>query len=145
MVHTQVNQAFNCLFHAAKGKTLVHLDGVDTEEQIKRFFSWNEGKGNTYSGFTQMLDQLPRNDMVMPLPPYDQDKWKAFTQNETERRFTRVKFASWPVGDRSASQAWPSDFKVKEPDGLKSGSAFDRLPRPSGPEPEPPAGDGGSE
>jgi serine/threonine protein kinase len=145
LVHTQVNQAFNCLFHAAKGKTLVHLDGVDTEEQIKRFFSWNEGKGNTYSGFTQMLDQLPRNDMVMPLPPYDQDKWKSFTQNETERRFTRVKFASWPVGDRSSSQAWPSDFKVKEPDGLKSGAAFDRMPRPSGPEPEAPAGDGGSE
>jgi tRNA A-37 threonylcarbamoyl transferase component Bud32 len=144
LVPTQVNQAFNCLFHAARGKTLIHLDGVDTEEQVKRFLTWNESKGNTYSGFTQMLDQQPRGETVMPLPPYDQDKWKAFTQNETERRFTRVKFAGWPVGDRSPVQAWPGDFKVKDPEGLKCGAAGERLPRPSGTEPEPPSGDGGN-
>jgi tRNA A-37 threonylcarbamoyl transferase component Bud32 len=142
LVPTQVNQAFNCLFHAARGKTLIHLDGIDTEEQVRRFFTWNEGKSNTYSGFTQMLDQLPRGETVMPLPPYDQDKWKTFTQNETDRRFTRVKFAGWPVGDRSPTQAWPGDFKVKDPEGLKVGAAADRLPRPSGTEPEPPANDG---
>jgi tRNA A-37 threonylcarbamoyl transferase component Bud32 len=145
LVPTQVNQAFNCLFHAARGKTLIHLDGVDTEEQVKRFMTWNESKGNTYSGFTQMLDQLPRGETVMPLPPYDQDKWKTFTQNETDRRFARVKFAGWPVRDRSPVQAWPGDFKVKDPEGLKCGAASERLPRPSGTEPEPSAGDGGNE
>lgn len=143
LVPTQVANASSCLFHAARGKALIHLDGIDTEEQVKRFFSWGEGKGNTYSGFTQMLEQMPRGEAVMPLPSYDQDKWKTFTPGDLDRRFARVKFVAWPIAERTQAQTWPADFKVKEPEGLKCGATTDRLPRPAGVEPEPPTGDGG--
>ncbi|MBY0528326.1 MAG: serine/threonine protein kinase [Gemmataceae bacterium] len=141
LVPMQVTQASNCIFHSMRGnRALIHLEGVDSDEQMKRIFSWGEGKQNLYSSFAQMLNQHPRGENAMPLPPYDQDKWVNFTSRETEPRFTKAKFLAWPVQDRPLSRTWAANFKVKEPEGTKSGAPVDRLPRPTGSgESEPPS------
>jgi serine/threonine protein kinase len=140
LIPTQVLDASNCLFHTARGRTLVHLENVDSDEQMKRIFFWEKGKQNVYSGFGPMLDQLPRGDNAMALPPYDQDKWENFTPRETERRFTKVKFAAWPIPDRQLFVAWPANFRVKEPDlATKCGAPVEKLPRPTGEGDLPPA------
>src|SRR5262249_10617433 len=59
LVPTQVKSSTNCLFASAGGKSLVHLEGVDTDEQLRRLFSWGEGRHNLYSNFTLLLDQQP--------------------------------------------------------------------------------------
>lgn len=129
LVPTEVSPASNCLFHSARGKTLVHLEGVDTDEQMRRLFSW-EGTQNLYSGFTSLLDQQPRGDNAVALPPYDPERWETFAKGETERRYAKVKFTSWPVLDRPLSRSWPMNFGIKEPDGIRCGSPVEKLPRP---------------
>jgi hypothetical protein len=110
----------------------VQLDGVDTDEQMKRFLSWGEGKQNVYSNFPRFLDQRPRGETSMPLPPYDQDKWISFAQRETEPLFSKVKFTGWPAGERPLTKALPEQFKVKDADLPRCGAAVDKLPKPVG-------------
>ena len=130
LVHTEVSPASNCLFHSARGtKSLIHLEGVDTDEQMRRLFTW-EGTQNLYSAFAPMLDQMPRGENPVALPSYDQERWETFTKGETERRFAKVKFTSWPIPDRALARSWPMNFRVKEPDAGKCGAPLDRLPEP---------------
>lgn len=130
LVPTEVSAATNCLFHSARGtKSLIHLEGVDSDEQMRRLLAW-EGTQNLYSAFAPMLDQQPRGDNALPLPPYDQEHWDTFAKSETERRFAKVKFVSWPTPNRSLNRSEPMNFRVKEPDVGKCGAPLDRLPRP---------------
>jgi len=134
LVPLHVSQATGCLFHAARGnRTLVHVEGVETDEQMRRLFSWGQGKDNCYSNYTQFLDQVPpRGDNVMSPPAYDQEKWKTFAAGDTDGRYARVKFTSWPQEGRPLMQGWPSNFRVKEPNDLKGGGApTDKLRTPS--------------
>jgi Protein kinase domain len=129
LAQTQV-QAANCLFAAAGGKSLVHLDGVDTDEQMKRVFVWAGGQNNVYSNFPQLLDQQPREPEMMSVPAYDKTRWEGFTR-EADGRFERVRFAAPPAEGQHA-KATPADFKVKaEADLQGTGADLDRLPRPA--------------
>ena len=129
LVPTQVSRVTNCVFVSARDKNaLIHLDGMDSDEQMKRLFTWGEGTQNVYSGFGPMLEQRPRADGAMPLSQFDKGKWEDFTPRETDRRFERVTFAA--VSDKPMSRALPSQFKIKEPDLPGCGADVERLPRP---------------
>lgn len=124
---TQVD-ARNCLFVAGHGKSLVHLDGVENDEQMRRCFTWH-GQNNLYSNFGTLLDQQPPGD-GMALPPYDKIRWAALT-DESTGRFDRVRFVVPPT-DNVLVKAVPADFKVRPDHDLQDcGVATDRLPRPS--------------
>jgi serine/threonine protein kinase len=142
LVPTHIVQIANSIFSSGREKNaLVHLDGMDSDEQMKRLFSWGDGKQNVYSGFMHMLEQRPRGDSVMALSQFDRTKWEEFTPREEKRRFDKVGFAGWPAADRPLSRALPSYFKIKSPLDLPAGCGVDvdRLPRPVGEmEPDPP-------
>src|SRR5262249_29208687 len=59
LVQTMIKTAANCLFVSARGKSLIHLDGVDTDEQMKYYFSWVDSQHNAFSNFDRLLDQQP--------------------------------------------------------------------------------------
>jgi len=121
--------AEDCLFASASGKSLVHLEGLDSEEQMKRFLTW-EGRHNAYSNFPQMLDQQPSGDGSMALPAYDKTRWSAFTQ-ENASRFEKVKFASPPAAEGASAKVQPDDFKTRPEETLQDyGANLDRLPKP---------------
>jgi hypothetical protein len=128
LVPTQLSLEHS-LFAAAAGKSLVHLDGVDTVGDMQRLFRWGGGSRNTYSNFTRMLDQRPREPEMMSVPPYDQAAWETMTR-EAEGRFERVRFAAAPREGEHA-RATPADFRVQAELGLQDcGADLDRLPRP---------------
>jgi serine/threonine protein kinase len=142
LVPTHVVQVANCVIASGREKNaLVHLEGMDSDEQMRRLFTWEGGKQNIYSGFMNMLEQRPRPDNAMPLSQFDRSKWLDFTPKETDRRFDKVTFAGWPPAvDRPLARALPSYFRIKLPaDVSASGVDVDRVPRPPM-EPEAPSG-----
>jgi hypothetical protein len=132
-VPVQVNNAANCLFaSAADSKPLVHLAGLQALDfQMKNQFSWENGQQNTYSKFQPMLDQTPKGGEEMGMQPFDQQKWKSFT-NEADGVFTPVKFANPPDANPAAlSSAMPLHFKVKGETTLPTpGAEIEQIPRP---------------
>jgi serine/threonine protein kinase len=131
LVHTQFKSVSNCLFMSASSKSLVHLDGVDTEEQMKRLFSWGESRHNVYSNFTPtLLDQQPSNDGTMPPIPYDKMQWQGFTQ-EQDARYDRVRLSALPAPDGPLSKVLAADFKTKPEANLQGyGAELNSLPKP---------------
>jgi serine/threonine protein kinase len=125
---TLVQSATDCLFASAVGKSLVHLDGVDTDEQMKQFFSWRDSRHNAYSNFGPMLDQQPRaeGDMMAP-PAYGKVQWEDFAQ-ESNGRFERVKFTAPPAPAAPLSRVAATDFRTKpEADMLGYGADIDKI------------------
>jgi hypothetical protein len=121
--------AHDCLFASAGGKSLVHLDSVDTDVQMRQALYW-DGSNNAYSNFAQLLDQQPAGEMSMALPPYDKTRWVAFT-NESGGRFERARFNAPPGAGSSFALVRPSDFKLRADAELQGhGVIVDRLPRP---------------
>lgn len=131
LVQTQILSVRDCLFASSGGKSLVHLDGVDTDDQMRRLLTWGEGQHNVYSNFAQMLDQQPREPEMMSLPPYDKRRWEQFTQ-ETDGKFDKVKFTA-PLGDGAMlARAVPADFRIRaESEVHGCGADPERLPRPA--------------
>jgi tRNA A-37 threonylcarbamoyl transferase component Bud32 len=130
LVHTQMMSVRDCLFASSGGKSLVHLDGVDTDDQMRRLFTWGEGQHNAYSNFAQLLDQQPREPEAMSLPPYDKRRWEQLTQ-ETDGKFDKVKFAS-PPGEGMLARVLPADFRIKAESELHGyGADMERLPKPA--------------
>jgi serine/threonine protein kinase len=131
LVLTQVKSA-DCLFASAVGKSLIHLDGVDTEAEIRRFLSWGGSQHNAYSNFNQFLDQQPRGEGdVMAPPAYGQNKWEDFTQ-ESHGRFDRVKFNSPPAPAAPMARVAAADFRTKAESNMQGyGVDVDRLPKPT--------------
>lgn len=135
LVPTQFRSAMNCLFASATGKPLVHLEGVDTEEQMKRLFSWGEGRHNLYSNFTpSLLDQQPSGGneaSAMPPLPYSRTQWEGFTQ-EQDARFERLRFNVPTMPDASLSRVSAADFRTKpEANAQGYGADLDALPKPA--------------
>ncbi len=128
LVFTNV-MASDCLFAPAGTKSLIHLEGLDNEDQMKRLLAWR-GERNVYSSFQQLLDQQPReSSWTMAPPPYGKTQWEVFTR-ESDGRFDKVRFAVAPASDTMTRVA-PADFKVKAESDLTScGADLDRLLKP---------------
>jgi serine/threonine protein kinase len=125
-VPVHVEDVSNTLFVSALGKPLIHLDGVDTDDQMKHCFSWGHSEHNAYSGFVdRLLDQQPADSAMMAPVPYGANQWREFTK-ETDARFDRVRFANLP--DPSLAKATPADFNpVPEANWQDYGVNIERL------------------
>jgi hypothetical protein len=131
LIPTQVRAATNCLFVSANGKSLVHLDGVDTDEQMKRSFGWSDGRHNAYSNFTTWLDQKPSGESEAMSPvPYGRTQWESFGA-ETDSRFERIRINDPPAPEMPLARALPENFKLPaDATSQGYGAEIDRLPRP---------------
>jgi serine/threonine protein kinase len=131
---TQFKSVTNCIFHSVDSKSLVHLDSVDTDQQMKRLFSWGDSRHNVYSNCTpSLLDQQPSpgNEVAMPPIPYDKTQWQGFVQ-EPDARFDRA----LATPDRPLSKVVAADFKPRPEANLQGyGADLETLPKPF----EPPA------
>src|SRR5207244_2305430 len=75
LVQTQITSATDCLFAAAAGRSLIHLDGID---QPGSYFAWAENRNNLFSKFNdRFLDQQAPMDELMPPRPYDRSQWES--------------------------------------------------------------------
>lgn len=129
-VPVQVVSASNCLFAAARGKALVHLDGeISNEQKLKNRFTWL-GVHNAYGNYPHMLDQeSPGGQTIAPLGARE---WST-TYKDDGRWVDQVKF----VGDLKDSQLareTPNSFLPRpdaEPDFQGFGAVINDLPLPS--------------
>jgi serine/threonine protein kinase len=130
LIPTQVRPVTDCLFVSANAgtKALVHLEGIDNDDQMKRCFSWSEGRHNAYGNFTNYLDQLPWSDKdMMPPPAYFKTQWEQFT-GEQDGRYDRIRLLA--AGEAPFSKVLPSSFKPRGDTGLQGfGVDVERLPR----------------
>jgi hypothetical protein len=121
--------AHECLFAAANGKALIHLDGMENEDQVRGLLAWHgkREQPNVYSGFPMLLDQSPRAEDTM-LRPFDRDRWRAFTGESEDARFKRVQFTTAPAADEPWTRILPAHFRLKPNADLpKCGADLDEL------------------
>jgi serine/threonine protein kinase len=123
LVGTLVKKASDCLFVAAGKKPLIQLDGVDSEEQMKRLFSWEGSRHNAYLNFETMLDS--------PRSSYSRDDWQKPPNNVED---TKPGFANCKKLKRALSLLVPGDFKDLKADDSKLeltafGANLEKLPR----------------
>jgi serine/threonine protein kinase len=136
LVPTRISSARDCLFAAADDtKSLIHLEGVDTEDQMKRFFSWGSSEHNAYNNFKQMLDQEPDPaSMIMTAPvPYNMARWQDFT-DERGMPNEKVHFPEAPGRDGSFTRILATDFKPPAASLQGYGTDLEHLPKPAGEE-----------
>jgi hypothetical protein len=138
-----------CLLAASAGRALVHLDGVESDEQVRQLVSWSapaEARPTVYANVgAALLDVTPANSDRMPLPmPYDAEKWLAFTRERAAAApFVRVRFAAG-----AAAKAQPADYAVRlldpdpPPGAADCGAPTDRLPVAAEPAMYPVGGEG---
>jgi hypothetical protein len=115
------------------------VDGVDSDDQMKRLFSWGESQHNAYGNYAQLLVQLPwtESEAMAPLP-YGQMQWKDFT-DEQGSRFDKVRFAAALGSEVPLARSSAVDFKLKTEANLQGyGVNVDNLPKAS--EKKPPSG-----
>jgi serine/threonine protein kinase len=121
----------NCLFVAAAGHALIHLEGTDTsEDRLKEKVQWSsEDNGNVYAGFNDgVLDQRPHGE-GMPQPAIMSDKWKSFAGEMAVKVQRSVKFASTPAPGSTFTRIAPEHFKTTELTGY--GADVSTLPKPA--------------
>jgi hypothetical protein len=135
---TQVSCA-DSLLVALGGRSLVHLDGAETDEQVRQLVLWGEGRQTYYGNVgAALLDVQPGATDRAPAP-LDAERWLAFTRERpTARPFVRVRFAA-PAPDRPLARSRPGDFRPRyadpdrppEADTGEVGAPVDRLPIPT--------------
>jgi serine/threonine protein kinase len=132
LVQTQITSATDCLFAAAAGRSLIHLDGID---QPEAYFIWTENRNNLFSNFKAgFLDQQAPKDEIMPPPPYDKSKWESVT-SPVKPLYLSVRFASASL-ESPFTSVTPSDFRVIVDGGSDlqdHGAIIKELPVPRGP------------
>jgi hypothetical protein len=128
LVGTVVKKASDCLFVAAGKKPLIQLDGLDSEEQMKRLFSWEGSKHNAYLNFETMLDS--------PRSSYSRDDWQKPPDNVDD---SKPGFANCKKLKRAFSVLVPADFKDLKADDSRMeltayGANLEKLPKLTAPE-----------
>ncbi len=94
---------------ATSGRTLVHLDGPETEEKaLGEKLKW-VGEKNAYGAFTWAFDQQPRGDEMAMGRPMTMETWKRFTREETTSQFG-VKLDAVPPAEPAYARLLPSQF-----------------------------------
>jgi serine/threonine protein kinase len=128
LVPTEITAAEDCLFVSARGKSLIHLEGVDGDEAIRKAFAWRRGWHNAYSGFTDFLDQQPKDSDSNRMMPVQEDKWPEFTHDMVPAPlFLKLK---WTVA-ADLARVLPAEFKTKRDDLQGYGADIEVLPQPA--------------
>jgi hypothetical protein len=137
---TQVSTT-DSLIVALGGRSVVHLDAADTDEQVRQLVLWGENRQTFYGNVgSVLLDVQPTSADRMPAPtPYDTERWLALTRERAAvKPFVRLKFAA-PAADKSLAQSRPVDFRPRFTDADRPagwdgeiGASVERLPRPVG-------------
>jgi hypothetical protein len=130
LIPTYVQSATDCVFASATGKTLVHLDGFDADEQMKRCFSWGDSKRILYANYDQLLDQRSFSEgEMMPPTPYGRTEWGEFTR-DPDVRFDRLRFPGLSAQDVALAKLPATDFRMKTEAGMQGyGAELERLPQ----------------
>ncbi len=107
--------AEQCLFvPALESASLVHLERIDSMEQMEAVFQWKDARQNVY-GFKSdqpLLSIVPENaDATMRLERVERDRWLA-RWRESDYAFGEVSFAAQQASKR-LDGAKPGDFEVK--------------------------------
>jgi hypothetical protein len=132
LVTTQVNSAKDCLFVSVLGKSLVHLEGMDGDEQMKRLLYWVESRHNAYSNFKEYLDQESGSSGMMPPVPYRRRQWEEFAHEDTDKFERVVHFHGALAQDAPLARVMAADFRTKAETNLQEyGADVERLPRPA--------------
>ncbi len=115
----------DCLFIAARGSPLIHLDGLAAgDERMKKLFAW-DGRNNAYANFSQLLKQTTNDDSMAMLYCEPADWEKIYEPNA---RFLKA------ASDTLASFLPPQvKFKPKSDWQGFGISDMDTLPRPHWP------------
>jgi hypothetical protein len=140
LVSTQITSPENCVFATETNKALIHLDDVDTDEQMRRYFSWAGGFHNAFLGYQVLVEQQPRKDEIAP-EPYNKSRWETWT-NEVNSFFGRPRFSVPQAPERPLTRAVPVHFKVSDKEWAdwqksnkpEAGADLDALPKPFGEE-----------
>ena len=86
-VPIQADTVADCLFVSGNGYSLIHFDGPEVaEDKMKSLFPW-KGRHNSYSNFSQMLDQQPSEPGAMTMLLFGQKEWK--NQYEQDAQFDK--------------------------------------------------------
>jgi hypothetical protein len=126
-------EAKGCLFVAAAGRSLVHLDGPETgEDRLKERLVWS-GEGNAYGNMSdRMFDQgVPGDEMAMPGPTVGAERWKSlYKEGEDARFLPTVKFEAAPSAEAFSRVEPPQMRPVVN--SLKEFGAGPNVPMPTG-------------
>jgi serine/threonine protein kinase len=138
LVPTEVSEAQDCLFISGRGRSLIHLESVDSEAETRRLFTWKAGVHNAYSFYSDLLDQQPKDPDSQRLPAYNEKRWQEFTREMTPPSvYSRMR----PAIPADLARARPSDFAVRSDELQGYGAVLGQVPGPAAPGPEPPDSD----
>jgi serine/threonine protein kinase len=124
LARTQVT-ARDCLFVTASGRPLVHVEGLEGAEALKRVFNWT-GEHNWYSGFENILEEQTAMLNSMPLR-IDPLSWGTHFRDGEDSRFARVKLALEGQQELSFSQVQPAHFQPDTPEAAAYGVDIEQL------------------
>jgi hypothetical protein len=125
MTPVRVDSA-SCIFQAAGGKSLVHLEGPNPGEELtKTLLQWS-AKDNIYGGFDNLVDNQTF-DGLMGAPPVGRKEWST-RPGEQNPRILQMAVLT-PSGDLIITEAMPKQFKVKSDIAAGQGAVLDDLPR----------------
>jgi serine/threonine protein kinase len=126
-------EAKACLFVAATGQSLVHLDGPETgEDRLKERLVWS-GEGNAYGNLKdKMFDQLePGDEMKMAGPTVGQERWKILFKEDGSAKFLpTIQFAAAPAAESPFSRVEPPQMRPVA-SSLKEVGAGPNVPMPA--------------
>jgi serine/threonine protein kinase len=116
----------DCVFQAAGGKSLVHLEGPDPGERINALLLW-KAENNIYGLFENLMDNQPFDDK-MPAPPIGPIEWPK-RANESRPRFMKDAVLTL-VRELPLTQVLPESFRVKTQVQAGQGAVGNTLARP---------------
>lgn len=134
-VPLRVTSATNCVFVSALGNPLLRIDGPQSEDDLRRRFSW-QGKRNFYSVPGPLLVWQPLQKDEMP-HKYGSERWgELWGRSDDAAGFGQsLRFANAPVPGQPFSQTRPADFRIlgadmPDLDLVGRGAELDLLPKP---------------
>jgi hypothetical protein len=128
VIPVRVESAINCLFMAADEKVLVHLDGPDVSpDRMTEVLGW-QGTHNAYTGFMDMLEQMPGNKMMGMRMPFNRDRWKQFARDGDAYNTVKL-LNSLPLRRDDLPRVSAARFKVQNNFEQPYGADVDSLPK----------------
>ncbi|MCS6977053.1 MAG: serine/threonine protein kinase [Gemmatales bacterium] len=135
-VPVRVTSATSCVFVAALGNPLLRIDGPQSEEDLRRRFTW-QGKRNFYGVSGPLLVWQPLQREEMP-HKYGSERWgELWGRSDDQAGFGQgLRFANAPTPGQPFSQSRVTDFRIVGADSpnldlVGRGAELELLPKPA--------------